>query len=144
MYGTLKSEIFFNIEEKSRVFEVCYSLSGTNGIYKKCSILNKTKILAQTKNNIELHEINHYDATDKMIKSVLLSRIDFNARNFFIKNEKCILCFNCENTRLIRYNPFDVPIEVANSTRGVITNILSNIDNDHVLIQIKARNPYYK
>jgi hypothetical protein len=60
-------------------------MNGTIGAYQKCLHHGKTKLLALSKNRVELHEINQYKANDKMIKTTMLMKIDFMVCDLIVK-----------------------------------------------------------
>jgi hypothetical protein len=72
------------------MFEACYSFNNTPGVYQKCLVYSKSKYLTLSKSHIELHETNQYDANDKMLKAIMLTKVAFIASGVIAKGK--LLC----------------------------------------------------
>jgi hypothetical protein len=63
---------------------------------------------------------------------------------FCALGDKCVLAFSQDRKKIVKFNPFHIPFEIMGQCDGMVSSILANIDNDHVLVHLKPRNPYTK
>ena len=75
----------FFFAEKSKLIDLGHNLNGGAGCIETLRFISENRVAAKTLNGLEVYELSDYQESDKILKSVLISKINTKVNYFFIR-----------------------------------------------------------